>query len=71
MKYEIMNVKVEVNYDEGSDNKTIIKEWITKIMKVLLACVVIKTIIIKIEIIQLLAITIIIIIMMIINNSNL
>ena len=70
MKYEIMNVKVEVNYDEGSDNKTIIKESITKIMKVLLACVVIKTIIIKIEIIQLLAITIIIIIMMIINKSN-
>ena len=29
-------------YDESNDNKTKIKEWITKIMKVLLACVVIK-----------------------------
>ena len=41
-------------------------------MKVLLACEVIRTIIIEIEIIQLLVITaIIIIVIMIINNSNL
>ena len=31
-------------YDESNDNKTKIKEWITKIIKVLLACVVIKNI---------------------------
>ena len=43
----------------SNDNKSKIKEWITKIIKVLLACVVIKTII---EIIKLLIITIIIII---------
>ena len=29
-------------YEESNDNKTKIKEWITKIMKVLLTCVVIK-----------------------------
>ena len=29
-------------YDESNDNKTKIKEWITKIIKVLLTCVVIK-----------------------------
>ena len=44
----------------------------TKIMKVLPACVVIRTIIIEIEIIKLLVITImVIIVIMIINNSNL
>ena len=48
-------------YDESNDNKTKIKEWITKIMKVLLACVVIKTIMIETEIIKLLVITIMII----------
>ena len=35
-------------YDESNDNKTKLKEWITKIIKVLLACVVIKTLIIEI-----------------------
>ena len=34
-------------YDESDDKKTKIKEWITKIIKVLLTCVVIKAIIIK------------------------
>ena len=55
-------------YDESNDNKTKIKEWITKIIKVLLACVVIKTLIIKI--IKLL-ITTIITMIIIINNNNL
>ena len=32
--------------DESIDNKTKIKQWITKMIKVLLACVVIKTLII-------------------------
>ena len=54
-------------YDESDDNKTKIKEWTTKIIKVLLTCVVIKALII--EIIKLLIITIIAVI--IINNSNL
>ena len=59
-------------YDESNDNKTKIKEWIKKIMKVLLACAVIKTIIIEIGNIKLLVITIITItVIMIINNSNL
>ena len=57
-------------YDESNDNKTKIKEWITKIIKVLLMCVVIKTIII--EIIKILITTIMIITVIIIsNNSNL
>ena len=52
--------------DESNGNKANIKEWITKI---LLACVVIKTII---EIITLLIITIMILIVIIkISNSNL
>ena len=55
--------------DESNDNKTKIKEWITKIIKVLLACMVIKTIIT--EIIKLLIITIMMITVIIINNSNL
>ena len=56
-------------YDESNDNKTKIKEWITKITRVLLVCVVIKTIVI---IIKLLIITIMIItVIMIINDSNL
>ena len=54
-------------YDESDDNKTKIKELTTKIIKVLLACVIIKALII--EIIKLLIITIIAVI--IINNSNL
>ena len=57
-------------YSESNDNKAKIKEWITKIIKVLLACVVIKTIII--EIIKLLVITIMVItVLIIINNNNL
>ena len=55
-------------YDESNDNKTKIKEWITKLIKVLLVCVVINTLII--EIIKVLIITIITVII-IINNSNL
>ena len=59
-------------YDESNDNKTKIKEWIKQIMKVLLACAVIKTIIIEIGNIKLLVITTITItVIMIINNSNL
>ena len=54
--------------DESNDNKTKIKERITKIIKVLLACVVTKTLR---EIIKLLIITIITIMAIIINNSNL
>ena len=60
-------------YDEKNDsycNKRKIKEWITKIIKVLPTCLVIKTIIT--EIIKILIITIMIIIVkIIINNSNL
>ena len=57
-------------YDESSDNKTKIKEWITKIIKVLLTYVIIKAIIT--EIIKILITTIIIItVIMITNNSNL
>ena len=51
--------------DESNGNKAKIKEWITKIIKVLLACVVI-------EIIKLLTITIMILtVIIIISNSNL
>ena len=60
-------------YDEKNDsycNKRKIREWITKIIKVLPTCLVIKTIIT--EIIKILIITIMIIIVkIIINNSNL
>ena len=71
MKYEIMNVKVEVNMMKIMII-TKVKEWITKIMKVLLVCVVMKTIIIEVEIIKLLVITIMVItVIMVINNSNL
>ena len=56
-------------YDESNDNKIKIEEWITKIIKVLLACVVIKTL--MIEIIKLLIITIITIMTIIINSRNL
>ena len=52
----------------SNDNKTKIKQWITKIIKVLLTYVVIKTIII--EIIKIL-ITTIVTITVISNNSNL
>ena len=55
-------------YDESNDNKTEVKKWITKKIEVLLACVVIKTIIV--EIIELLIITRITVIT-IINDSNL
>ena len=61
-------------YDESNSNKTKIKEWITKITKVQLTCVVIKTIIIEIikTLITAIMITKVIIIMIIIiNNSNL
>ena len=54
----------------SNDNKTKIKQWITKIIKVLLTYVVIKTIIT--EIIKILITTIVIITVIIIsNNSNL
>ena len=54
--------------DESNGNKAKIKEWITKKIKVLLACVIIKTI----EIIKLLIITILILtVIIIISNSNL
>ena len=53
----------------SDDNKTKIEEWVTKIIKVLLTCVVIKTIII--EVIKILITTIMIITVIIIsNNSN-
>ena len=55
-------------YDESNDNKTKVKKWITKKIEVLLACMVIKTIIM--EIIELLIITRITVIT-IINDSNL
>ena len=45
-------------YDESNDNKSKIKEWITKIIKVMLTCEVTKTI--KIEIITILITTIMI-----------
>ena len=35
-------------YDESNDNKTKVKKWITKKIEVLLACMVIKTIIMEI-----------------------
>ena len=72
MKYENMNVKGEVNIMKTMIIKQKIKEWITKIMKELLAFVVIKTIIIEIEIMKLLVITIMIITVITkINNNNL
>ena len=55
-------------YDESNDNKTKIKEWITKIIKVLLTCVVVKAIII--EIIKIWIRTIKIITITIINNNS-
>ena len=56
-------------YDESNGNKAKIKEWITKIIEALLACVIMKTI--K-EIIKLLIITVIILtVIIIISNSNL
>ena len=42
----IINNDCSNPYDESSDNKTKIIDWITKIIKVLTMCVVIKTIII-------------------------
>ena len=54
--------------DESHDNKTKIKEWITKITKVLLAYVVIKTLvteITKLSIITIITVVIIIIIIII------
>ena len=55
-------------YDESNYNKRKIKEWITNIIKVLLTCVTIKTII-K-EIIKILITIIMIITVIIINNNN-
>ena len=55
-------------YDESNDNKTKVKKWITKKIEVLLACMVIKTIIM--EVIELLIITRITVIT-IINDNNL
>ena len=67
----IVNDSVYRNtYDESNDNKTKIKECITKIIKVLLTFVVIKAI--TIEIIKIIVKTIMIIILLIIiNNSDL
>ena len=67
----IVNDSVYRNtYDESNDNKTKIKECITKIIKVLLTFVVIKAI--TIEIIKIIIKTIMIIILLIIiNNSDL
>ena len=57
-------------YNERNYDKTKIKEWISKLIKVLLTCLVIKTIVI--EITKILIITImIIIVIIIINKSNL
>ena len=67
MKHEIMNVKVEVIMMNAMIIKIKIIEWIIKIMK---ACLVIKTIIIEREIIKIITIMIITVIM-ISNNSNL
>ena len=58
--------------DESNDNKTKIKEWITKITKVLLAYVVIKALvteITKLSIITIITVIIIIIIIIIIWES--
>ena len=54
--------------DESNGNKAKIKEWITKIIKVLLACVVIKIII---EIITLIITIMILTVIIKISNSNL
>ena len=56
------------SFDESNDNKTKVKEWIAKIMKELLACVLIKTFIIEIIILSIIAILTVIII---INSSKL
>ena len=55
-------------YEESNDNKTKNNEWITKIIKSLLACVVIKTLII--EIVKLLITTIITVIIIINKESR-
>ena len=52
-------------YDESNDNKTKTKEWITKIIKILLAGVVIKTIAEIIKLLIIIIITVIIIIIVI------
>ena len=56
-------------YDENNDNKTKIKQGITKIIKVLLMCMVTKTTVIKSII--LIATIMIILVITISNNSNL
>ena len=56
------------SFDESNDNKTKVKEWIAKIIKELLACVLIKTFIIEIIILSIIAILTVIII---INSSKL
>ena len=50
------------SFDESNDNKTKVKEWIAKIIKELLACVLIKTFIIEIIILSIIAILTVIII---------
>ena len=67
----IINDNVYSNtHDENNDNKTKIKECITKIIKVLLTFVIMKAI--SIEIIKIIIKTImIIIVIIIINNSDL
>ena len=54
-------------YDESNGNKAKIKELITKMLKVILACVEIKTII---ETIKLLISIMILTVIIIISNSN-
>ena len=56
------------SFDESNDNKTKVKEWIAKIIKELLACVLIKTFIIEIIILSIIDILTVIII---INSSKL
>ena len=53
--------------DESNDNKTKIKEWITKITKVLLAYVVIKTLVTEITKLSIITIITVIIIIIIIK----
>ena len=56
------------SFDESNGNKTKVKEWIAKIIKVLLAYVLIKTFIIEIIILSIIAILTVIIV---INSSKL
>ena len=58
-------------YNERNYDKTKIKEWISKLIKVLLTCVVTQTIVIEITKILKITIMIIKVIIIIINKSNL